>query len=398
VRTRTLLGLLTALVVSVPVALGSAAVAQAAQPPSLLPLSVANNSGRAEQVFLYVLGTDLASGKLGYVNAAGTFTAWSGGANPPIPAPDAAIAGPADGSTTTIQVPRGISGRMYMAFGQKLTFLLAQDGGLVQPAPWAPNDPNRDVLFDWSEFTYNDAGLWLNSSQVDMFSVPHAVSVTGERGTTTAGTLKSGGRDAIFDALLNEPGDWAKLVQTRADGTRLRALAPRLAIEGGGGFDPNYLDGYLTDTWNTYKNTDLTVVPFQFQPNLKYTGRTGGDGVLRFKDSTGKEVASFQQPTTKDVFGCDGRLLAPNDDVVGPLARTLCAALHRSTLGFEHTQPTYDGGAFYTRPITDHYSKAVHANMVDGKAYGFAFDDVGNFESLVFDGVPSSVTITLTSF
>jgi len=169
-------------------------------------------------------------------------------------------------------------------------------------------------------------------------------------------------------------------------------------MEGADGFDPNYLDGYLTDTWNTYRNTDLTVVPFQFQPNLKYTGRTGGDGVLRFKDSTGKEVAAFPQPATKDVFGCDGKLAAPNDDVVGPLARTLCAALHRSTLGFQHTQPTYDGGEFYTRPVTDHYSKAVHANMVDGKAYGFAFDDVGNFESLVFDGVPSSVTITLTSF
>jgi len=398
VRTRKLLHLLTALVVSVPVVLGVASTAQAARPAPLLPLSVANNSGRAEQVFLYVLGTDLAGGKLGFVNEAGAFTAWSGGANPPSPAPDVSIAGPANGSARTIQLPRGISGRLYMSFGQKLTFLLSQDGGLVQPAPWAAGDPNRDVLFDWSEFTYNDAGLWLNSSQVDMFSVPHSVSVTGERGTSTEGVLKPGGRDAIFDALAKEPGDWSKLIHTRADGTRLRALAPRLAMEGDGGFDPNYLDGYLADTWNTYRNTDLTVVPFQFQPNLKYTGRTDDNGVLQFKDPTGKQAASFAQPATKDVFGCDGKLAAPNDDVVGPLARTLCAALHRSTLGVLHTQPTYEGSEFYTSPITDHYSKAIHANMVDGKAYGFAFDDVGNFESLVFDGVPNSVTITLTSF
>ncbi len=397
-RTRKLLHLLTAVAVSVPLVLGVAATAQAAQPPNLLPLSVANNSGRSEEVFLYVLGTDLATGKLGYVTEAGAFTAWSGGANPPAPAPDASIAGPGNGSAKTIQLPRGISGRMYMSFGQKLTFLIAQDGGLVQPAPWAGGDPNRDVLFDWSEFTYNDAGLWLNSSQVDMFSVPHSVSVTGERGTSTTGVLKPGGRDAILDALANEPGDWGKLIHTRADGTRLRALAPRLAMEGDGGFDATYLDGYLSETWNTYRNTDLTVVPFEFQPNLKYVGRTDGNGVLQFKDPTGKQVASFPQPSTKDVFGCDGRLAAPNDDVVGPLARTLCASLHRSTLGFLHTQPTYKGEEFYTRPITDHYSKVIHANMVDGKAYGFAFDDVGNFESLVFDGVPSSVTISLTSF
>jgi hypothetical protein len=36
--------------------------------------------------------------------------------------------------------------------------------------------------------------------------------------------------------------------------------------------------------------------------------------------------------------------------------------------------------------------------MVDGKAYGFAFDDVGHFESLVHDGNPSSARITLTPF
>ncbi|WNV86478.1 beta-1,3-glucanase family protein [Umezawaea sp. Da 62-37] len=394
-RTRKLLHLLTALAVSVPLSLGVTSTAQAAQPPSLLPVSVANDSGRSEEVFLYVLGTDLATGKLGYVDEAGAFTAWTGGTNPPSPAPDVAIAGPGNGSAKTIQLPRGISGRMYMAFGQKLTFLLSQDG-LVQPAPWAGGDPNRETLFDWSEFTYNDAGLWLNSSQVDMFSVPHSVSVTGERGTSTAGELKPGGRDAIFDAIANEPGPWSKLVHQRADGTRLRVLAPRLGMDSG--FDPTYLDGYLTDTWNTYKDTDLTVVPFQFQPNLKYTGRTDGDGVLQFTDSTGRQVASFPKPETKDVFGCDGKLAAPNDDVVGPLARSLCAALHRSTLGFLHTQPTYDGSQFYTRAVTDHYSKNIHANMVDGKAYGFAFDDVGGFESLVFDGVPSSVKITLTSF
>ena len=30
----------------------------------------------------------------------------------------------------------------------------------------------------------------------------------------------------------------------------------------------------------------------------------------------------------------------------------------------------------------------MHANMVDGRAYGFAFDDVGAFESLVHDPDP----------
>ena len=64
----------------------------------------------------------------------------------------------------------------------------------MQPAPWASGDANHDILFDWSEFTYNDAGLWLNSSQVDMFAVPHTVTVTGATGTKRSGDLVANGR------------------------------------------------------------------------------------------------------------------------------------------------------------------------------------------------------------
>ncbi|ABY23788.1 glucan endo-1,3-beta-glucosidase [Renibacterium salmoninarum ATCC 33209] len=65
-------------------------------------------------MYLYVLGTDLASGRLGYVRQDGTFLAWPKGANPPSPAPDASIAGPNNGGTATLQVPKGVSGRIYL--------------------------------------------------------------------------------------------------------------------------------------------------------------------------------------------------------------------------------------------------------------------------------------------
>jgi Ricin-type beta-trefoil lectin domain/Beta-1,3-glucanase len=44
------------------------------------------------------------------------------------------------------------------------------------------------------------------------------------------------------------------------------------------------------------------------------------------------------------------------------------------------------------------YAKTIHANMADGKAYAFAFDDVANFESLVTDPNPTSAGITLSPF
>ena len=390
---KTMLGLAVA-AVAVAAAVAVIPTAQAATGPDVLPLTVTNNSGRGEAVHLYVLGES--GGKLGFVTESGTFTPWSGGANPPVPAPDVSIDGPANGASKTIGVPRGLSGRMYMSFGDKLDFKLSQDGGLVQPAPWAAGDANSDILFDWSEFTYNDAGVFLNSSQVDMFAVPHEVSVTGSDGRTQAtGELKPGGRDAVVEAMKDDP-EFAKLVQTGDDGTVLRVLSPGKGADGGS-FDPDYLASYIDEAWAAYTDTDLVVKPFADQPDKVFKGRTAGD-VMTFTDSTGAQVATITKPTTADIWGCDGNLAAPNDLVVGPIARSLCAALQRTTLGTQEVEPSTDPATFYRHDPTNEYAKAIHEQMVDGKAYAFAFDDVANQESLVHDGAPTSIGITLTPF
>ncbi len=378
--------------VAIPAAVAVIPTAHAAG-PDLLPLTVTNDSGRSEPVHLYVLG--VSGDRLGYVTEAGVFTPWTGGANPPVAAPDVSIPGPADGASKTIQVPKGLSGRMYMSFGDKLDFKLSQDG-LVQPAPWAGGDANRDLLFDWSEFTYNDAGVWLNSSQVDMFAVPHAVSVTGSDGrTAVTGQLKPGGREAVIDGIRNDPA-FRSLIQTRADGTVLRVLAPGKGADVGD-FPDDYLDAAIDKAWAAYTSTDLTVRPFADQPGRTFTGRTSGD-VMTFTDGTGAQVATFTKPTTANVWGCDGHLAAPNDLVVGPIARSLCAALQRGTLGTQAVEPSTDPSTFYRNDPVNLYNKLVHENMVDGKAYAFAFDDVAAQESLVHSGDPTSIGITLTAF
>ncbi|SBT38493.1 beta-1,3-glucanase family protein [Micromonospora auratinigra] len=394
VRTKILRALL-ALVVTTAASVVAAASLASATGPNLLPFTVTNHTGRADATWLYVLGTDLTSGRLGYVDAAGAFTPWPAGGLPPTPAPDVAIPGPANGGATVLKVPRNVSGRVYFAFGEKLTFFLTPDG-LVQPAPWAAGDPNRDILFDWSEFTYNDSGLWLNSSQVDMFAVPHVVGVTGADGVTRhTGQLVDDGRNKVIAGVRAQSG-WSGAVQTRADGTVLRVLSPGKAADAGL-FSATYLDPYITSAWQTYATRTLTVAPFLEQPDVKYFGRTSGD-TMTFTDGSGQRVASFGRPSSSDVWDCDGALAAPNDLVVGPIARTLCAALHRTTLASRDVQPSGGPADFYQGTLTNHYSRIVHANMVDGKAYGFAFDDVQDQESLVHDGDPRAAGIDLSAF
>ncbi|MDQ0846887.1 glycoside hydrolase family 64 protein [Streptomyces sp. V1I6] len=375
-------------------ATGPTATAEAAV-PATIPLKFTNNSGRSEPVYIYNLGTELSTGRQGWADASGTFHPWPVGGNPPTPAPDASIAGPASGRSVTIRMPK-FSGRIYFSYGQKLVFKLTT-GGLVQPAVQNPSDPNRNILFNWSEYTLNDSGLWINSTQVDMFSAPYAVGVQAADGTVkNTGHLKPGGYNGFYNALRGQPGGWANLIQTRADGTVLRALAPGHGIEAGA-LPANIMDDYINRVWNKYTTSTLTVTPFAHQPGIKYYGRVSG-GVMNFTNGSGTVVTSFQKPDSDSVFGCYKRLDAPNDQVRGPISRTLCAGFNRSTLLVNPNQPDTGSANFYKDVVTNHYARKIHAQMADGKAYAFAFDDVGAHESLVHDGNPQTAYVTLDPF
>ncbi|MFJ3415740.1 glycoside hydrolase family 64 protein [Streptomyces sp. NPDC086082] len=360
--------------------------------PATIPLKITNNSGRGDAVYIYDLGTNLATGQQGWADANGTFHAWPTGGNPPTPAPDASIPGPAAGQTSTIRIPK-FSGRIYFSYGQKLVFKLTT-GGLVQPAVQNPTDPNRNILFNWSEYTLNDSGLWINSTQVDMFSAPYAVGVQRSDGSTAStGHLKAGGYTGFFNALRGQPGGWANLIQTRSDGTVLRALSPSYGIETGA-LPSTVMDDYINRVWTKYSSSTLTVTPFANQPNTKYFGRVSGN-VMNFTNSSGAVVTTFQKPDAASIFGCYKYLDAPNDLVRGPISRTLCAGFNRSTLLVNPNQPDTSTANFYQDVVTNHYARKIHAQMADGKAYAFAFDDVGNQESLVNDGNPQQAYLTL---
>lgn len=367
----------------------------AAAVPATIPLTITNNSGSGEPVHIYNLGTLLSDGRQGWADANGTFHAWPAGGDPPVPAPDASIPGPAGGRSTTIQVPK-MSGRIYFSYGQKLVFRLAP-GGLVQPAVQNPADPNRDISFNWSEYTLNDSGVWLNSTQVDMFAAPYGVGVTSSSGAArTTGHLKPGGYGAVFDAMRGQSGGWAGLIQSDAGGRPLRVLAPGYGIETGA-LPNSVLDDYVNRVWERYAGTTMTVRPFADRPDIQYFGRVSG-GTMNFTDSSGAVVTSFQKPDADSILRCHKHLDAPNDQVRGPISRTLCAGFNRSNLLTTSEHPATNATDFYRDAVTNHYARAIHEQMADGKAYAFAFDDVGGFESLLHEGDPRSASISLDPF
>lgn len=355
-----------------------------------LPLTVTNQTGAFANntITAYIVGTNLTTGQQSYVKPDGTLA--------PVALSDNGSAGyssygiPLAGSgTTTVGLPK-MSGRIYFSINQPLKFTVVADGNgrpaLQYPAGWVASDPSYTVLHDWIEFTYNDAGLFCNTTMVDMFSIPLAITLTGANRQST-GQLVTGGRDRIFAGIAAD-GTFAPLTV----GDRLRVIAPGHGIESGI-FPPTYFDPYVNDVWNRYQSTSLSVDT----GGGVATGRIGADGTLAFARN-GAALAPIAKPSTKDVLFCAGALAAPNDGVTGPVAAVLGAAFNRSTLRDVANQPTTDPDGFYQPTVTNVYSKVMHANTVDGRAYGFAFDDVAGQAAYVQDTAPTALGVTLTAF
>jgi hypothetical protein len=370
-----------ALALAAPRALGAIASPDAA---GALPLTLVNSTGAYanSSVHLYIVGNQ--GGTQVRVTPDGTLAPIALSDNGADGFTDYAIPLASSGETT-LSIPF-MSGRIYVALGDKLKFKAVADGAgnpaLQYPAGWVSSDPNYTVLHDCAEFTYNSSGMFCNTTMVDMFSVPLAIRLTGSADQTT-GTLRDGGRAQVFSAVKAVDA-FAPLVVDD-----LRVIAPGHGLDAGL-FAADYFASYIDDAWSTYTGKDLTVTTNAGA----FTGRVSG-GSLGF---TGPASVSFAKPSTRDVLFCDGALAAPNDGTTGPVAAVLGAAFNRTTLVSTAAQPTTDPASFYATAVTNHYSKAVHAATLNGKAYGFAFDDVADFASYIQDTAPTGVRLTLTPF
>ncbi|MEU5512571.1 MULTISPECIES: glycoside hydrolase family 64 protein [Streptomyces] len=349
-----------------------------------LPLTIVNGSGSFgnANVHVYIVGN--ADGRQVRVTPEGTVVPVAASDNGPDGFTDYAI-GLSGSGETKLSLPY-MSGRIYVSLGEKLKFKVVTDGdgnaALQYPAGWVTSDPNYGVLHDCAEFTYNSSGMFCNTTMVDMFSVPMGIRLTGAKDQTT-GTVREGGRAAAF-AAVKQVEAFSRLV---VDDTRI--IAPGHGLDAGL-FAKDYLAPYIDEVWSTYTGRDLRVTTNAGT----FTGRVRGD---RFTFD-GPAQVSFGKPSTRDVLFCDGALAAPNDGTTGPVAAVLGAGFNRSTLLSHPDQPTTDASVFYRTELTNHYAKAVHSATEDGRAYGFAFDDVADFASYIQDTAPTGLRLTLSAF
>ncbi|GAB3860515.1 hypothetical protein GCM10027610_101580 [Dactylosporangium cerinum] len=288
---------------------------------------------------------------------------------------------------TTFSPPYVRGGRIYISVGSPVYIPVSPDNmGWGGPDLNNPNDPNRDVYYDWYEYTYvyNQVAYGGNTTAVDQFGFP----LTSRLVQTSSGYDRTLGISQTRDQVMAGYQAAVGAAYTPLAGQH-RIVAPRSASQfKPGGAQANYLQSYIDQVWNYYTANQWTEV----HNGVTFTGRVV-NGVLTGTKQDGSPF-SVRKPTTTEVFECSGALALGNDqggtDTIREVGRDFCAAFHRGVA--LNTAYWYDPTKYYLTNPKDDYSAYFHAIGIDHKAYAFAYDDVNDQSSVQILSNPNPPT------
>lgn len=374
----------------------------AAETPATVSFSIQNNT-KSDTVYAFVTGQAIDNGNAVMLLQADGQTPYypSSPSAPGSPlAADCAIPlNASGGAPTTITVPHLAGARLWFSIGSPLTFLLNPGPQLVEPSVTNPSDPNIGLQWDFCEFTYDAAQLFVNITMVDFVAIPVGLSLTDTSGgVQNVAGLPAGGLDTVCAGLTaqqaSDGNPWSDLIVT-SGGQNLRALSPTNGLVMNSSFLSGYYDDYVSQVWSKYESATLTV-----DTQASYgivTGQVSG-GLLTFPG-----VGSFARPSAADIFSCASgpfSTAGASGEVLAIIPR-LAAAFNRSTLLIDSSQPDGENPAdYYSNAVTNHYARIVHATTSGGRGYAFPYDDVApaggaDQSGSVSSGSPAQLTVTV---
>lgn len=296
------------------------------------------------------------------------------------------------------KLPMMDSGRIYVSVGEPMYMkvLKAADGtiGIAGPNPLNGTDPNLGVAYDWMEYTWNKDAIFVNTTQVDQFSLPLSLDLYSGNKTRHANSGITQTRAQIFSEYNQEVPAEFQIADTSA----IRILAPGKDAFDKGKAHGNYFDAYIDQVWSHYTDHTLTM-----NIGTQVFDGTVVDGTLVFHHTNwaaghnGDEpegmAFNVSKPTTQAVLECKDALANGHDPwgFESQLEAQICAAFNRHVM--EDTTLWKTPSAYYQQAPANFYSRFWHVHGVDQKAYGFAYDDVNDQESLLADPKPEHLDI-----
>lgn len=291
------------------------------------------------QLYWAVIGINQANGKWSYLDLSGNLIPISTAMN------DAAGHITKDGvnyaniyhtvdQAAWVTLPKLSSGRMFLSAGSPC-YIKTYDNGFAGPNIDNPTDPNRNIYFDFVEFTVNDSGYHGNTTRVDGFGFPIQHRLVNKAGTydQTTGELESETRSGLFSKYQSEVTNEFKSLGTVQ--APYRIVAPIHDSFAVGGANANYFAGY-----STYSTQDILL---------------GTNGLQ-------------QNPQT-------------------------CAAINRHVLN--DTANWNNPSAYYKAGPANFYAQFWHNHSINKLAYGFCYDDVNGQSAYLETGDPKGLIVRI---
>lgn len=299
-----------------------------------------------------------------------------------------------------LKLPQLYSGRIYMSLGSPMYMQVVGSGtGVGYAGPNAQNssDPNNNVHYDWYEFTYNNSGVFINTTQVNQFGLPLLLDVYGNNKTFHQQT-------GMTESVSQLDSEWGSELPSNFTSTPIsnyRILSPAETNFGSGQANGTYFDTYISQTWSYYASNPLNLT----LGTRSFTGKTSGNtftfnevntGNGAFQGGTGYTIG---YPNTQQVLVCNGVFAtgdgsnADRNSVELAIEAQLCAALNRHVA--TNTSQWGTPSAYYQAAPANYYAAFWHRHGVGGLAYGFSYDDVAGQSSTITIGQPEHMVFTV---
>jgi len=313
-----------------------------------------------------------------------------------------------------------VSGRIYLAFGQKLQGLGLNNVGdpLSLQEPSCTGAPDFQTLFEFMELSATAQGdvytLFANTSVVDFFSMGLGMTMQSTRGNETVGFV-DGARDKVLAEFQSSstPSEFStgRAVIKKGDKV-LRVLGPNqiTAVEPEGSM-ASYLNSAIDEGWTKFSRTVLNIpdnLPAR-RYGFTYTGQLIANNMLPMTctavpdGQTGLgQTSRLPKPTSRIIFFCDDPAPPPDSwnngssDGHKRLCSLLSSAFNRGV--FDNYPDWGDATKFYTRPDKkyNYYAKILHQFALNGKVYGFGYDDVYGQDPTLAEPLSSVNQVVIT--
>ncbi|MHA7059487.1 glycoside hydrolase family 64 protein, partial [Aquimarina sp. M1] len=291
----------------------------------------------------------------------------------------------------TVQIPKIAGCRIMISFKSQLyLYFFGHSGapsGYAAPNLENPTDPNQGIKFELIELTFNDIGLWCNTSRVDAYQYPMGLEVWGDGFYKKVGELKN--HNEILDEWRRTaPGEFQSLLNESEGSIHFPTKVAS--------FPNNFMDGYINDIWSKYSSQELA---FTSDAGI-WRGSVQGNNFVFRRDSDGQIGTIFGKPTTIEAMEGSG-VMASGDRWDLVVQSQMVAAITRHAVDLNMPsgalQNFGDSSKYYQTWPYNWYSKFFHRTDIsfESQTYTFAYDDVYDQSATIHTPNPTNIKITL---